>query len=74
MGNRSCGKASELGAGGVYTGSHELHHVVSGIRIVQLYFCVRNSRTVSSKSFSRKMILVKGPLETVSLPSAVVSD
>lgn len=75
MGNRSCGKASELGGGGgVYTVSHELYHIVSGIHIVQLHFCIGNSRIVSNKSFIQEMILVKGPLETVSLPSALVSD
>lgn len=67
-------KPLNLEAGGVCTVSHELRHIVSGIHIVQLYFCVRNSTTVINKSFIQEMILVKGPLETVSLPSALVSD
>lgn len=41
---------------------------------MQLYVCVGNSRIVINKSFIQEMILVKGPLEIVSLPSALVSD
>lgn len=48
--------------------SHELYHTVSGIHILQLYFCFRNIRVVSNKSFVQEIILVKSPLETVVLP------
>lgn len=53
--------------------SHELYHAVSGIHVVELYFCVRNSRNVSNKSFVQEMILVKGCFGD-SPASALVSE
>lgn len=47
--------------------SYELYHTVSGIHILQLYFCFRNIRIVSNKSFIQEIILVKSPLEIVVL-------
>lgn len=48
--------------------SHKLCHTVSGIHILQLYFCFRNIRIVHNKSFIQEIILVKSSLETVVLP------